>query len=109
SYAKEVAAMLGTTVTAISVNAVDDSELATYGVDKVLAVKNDKLSAFNAKAYADIIKQAAEQEEAKVIVVSSSADSKFLSPLLAVTLNAGYVSNVVALPENISPFTVKRT
>ncbi|WP_438710150.1 electron transfer flavoprotein subunit alpha/FixB family protein [Aquimarina muelleri] len=109
SYAKEVAAMLGTTVTAISVNAGDDSELATYGVDKVLAVKNDKLSAFNAKAYADIIKQAAEQEEAKVIVVSSSADSKFLSPLLAVTLNAGYVSNVVALPENISPFTVKRT
>lgn len=109
SYAKEIANMLGTTVTAISINAGDNSELATYGVDKVLAVKNDKLSAFNVKAYADVIKQAAEQEGAKVVVVSSSADSKFLVPLLAVYLNAGYASNVVALPENVSPFTVKRT
>lgn len=109
SYAKEVANMLGTTVTAVSVNAENDNELAVYGVDKVLAVKNDKLSAFNAKAYADVIKQAAEQEGAKVVVVSSSADSKFLAPLLAVHLNAGYASNVVALPEKASPFTVKRT
>lgn len=109
SYAKEVATMLGTTVTAVSVNAGNNNELAAYGVDKVLAVKNDKLSAFNAKAFADVIKQAAEQEGAKVVIVSSSANSKFLAPLLAVHLNAGYASNVVALPENVSPFTVKRT
>ncbi len=109
SYAKEVASMLGTTVTAISINGGDSSELAAYGVDKVLEVKNDKLATFNAKAYADAIKQAAENEGAKVVVVSSTADSKFLAPLLAVHLNAGYASNVVALPESASPFKVKRT
>ncbi|WP_109435511.1 electron transfer flavoprotein subunit alpha/FixB family protein [Aquimarina sp. AU119] len=109
SYAKEVANMLGTTVTAVSVNGGDSNELGAYGVDKVLEIKNDKLTAFNAKAYADAIKQAAEKEETKVIVVSSTADSKFLAPLLAVNLDAGYASNVVALPESTSPFKVKRT
>ncbi|PKV49556.1 electron transfer flavoprotein alpha subunit apoprotein [Aquimarina sp. MAR_2010_214] len=109
SYAKGVATMLGTTVTAVSINGGDSSELGTYGVDKVLEIKNDKLSTFNAKAYADAIKQAAVQEGAKVVVVSSTADSKFLAPLLAVHLNAGYASNVVELPESVSPFKVKRT
>jgi len=109
SYAKEIANMMSTTVTAVSINVDDSSELGNYGVDKVLAIKNDKLVAFNAKAYANSLKQAAEKEGAKVVIVSSSADSKFLAPLLAVNLEAGYVSNVVALPESASPFLVKRT
>lgn len=109
SYAKGVASMLGTTVTAVSINANDSSELGTYGVDKVLEVKDDKLTTFNAKAYADTLAQAAKKEVAKVVVLSSSADSKFLAPMLAVHLDAGYTSNVVALPESAEPFVVKRT
>ncbi len=109
SYAKEVAQMLQTTVTGITFNTDDVSELATYGVDKVLKVNNDKLKNFNAEAYADAIKQAADKEGTKVVVVSQSANSKYLAPLLAVHLNAGYASNVVSLPESASPFVVKRT
>ncbi|UOB18860.1 electron transfer flavoprotein subunit alpha/FixB family protein [Abyssalbus ytuae] len=109
SYAKEVAAMMGTSVTAIAINAENATELGSYGVDKVLMVKNEKLNTFNAKAYADTLKQAADKEQAKVIIVSSSADSKFMAPILAVKLNAGYASNVVSLPESTSPFKVKRT
>jgi len=109
SYAKEVASMLGTTVTAVSINNENPSDLNTYGVDKVLDIKQDKLSSFSAKAYANAIKQAAEKESASVIIISSSADSKFIAPLVAVHLNAGYASNVVALPESTSPFVVKRT
>ena len=109
SYAKEVATMLSTTVTAVSVNVDDSSDLANYGVDKVLDIKDDKLTTFNAKAYADSLKQAAVKEGATVVILSSSADSKFLASLLAVKLTAGYASNVVALPESTSPFVVKRT
>lgn len=109
SYAKAVADQMGTTVTAIAINANDVSELGTYGVDKVLNVKDSKLDTFNAKTYANVIKQAAEKEGTKVVVVSQSADSKYLSPILAVNLDAGYASNVVAAPTNMSPFTVKRT
>ena len=109
SYAKAVANQMGTTVTAITINANDTSELGKYGVDKVLKVNNPSLDTFNAKTYADVIKQAAEKEGTKVVVVSSSADSKYLAPLLAVGLHAGYASNVVEAPTSASPFTVKRT
>ncbi|MDX1272058.1 electron transfer flavoprotein subunit alpha/FixB family protein [Bizionia paragorgiae] len=109
SYAKAVADQLGTTVTAVAVNADDVSELGKYGVDKVLKVSNADLKTFNAKSYASVLKQAAENESSKVVVVSSSADSKYLAPLLAVNLDAGYASNVVEVPSSTSPFTVKRT
>jgi len=66
------------------------------------------LAAFNAKAYADTIKQAAQKEGAKVIVLSSTTDSIYLAPLVAVGLEAGYTSNVVGLPLSTSPFQVKR-
>jgi electron transfer flavoprotein alpha subunit len=109
SYAKAVAIQLGTTVTAIAINADDTSVLGNYGVDKVLRVKNAQLDKFNANAYAAAIKQAAESEGAKVVVVSSSADSKYLAPLLAVGLNAGYATNVIEAPSSTSPFIVKRS
>ncbi len=109
SYAKAVANQMGTTVTAIAINADDVSELGTYGVDKVLKVNDSKLDTFNAKTYANVIKQAAEKEGTKVVVVSQSADSKYLAPILAVNLDAGYASNVVEAPTSASPFTVKRT
>jgi len=109
SYAKAIANQLGISVTAVTINANDTSELGNYGVDKVLQVSNLELENFNANAYANIIKQAAEKEEAKVVIVSSSINSKYLAPLLAVALNAGYASNVVDAPFSTSPFKVKRT
>jgi electron transfer flavoprotein alpha subunit len=109
SYAKAVANQLGTTVTAVAINANDTTELSNYGVDKVLNVNNSQLDTFNAKAYADVVKQAAEKENAKIVIVSSSADSKYLAPLLAVGLQAGFASNVVEAPSSMSPFTIKRT
>jgi electron transfer flavoprotein alpha subunit len=108
SYAKKVAETLGTTVTAVTVNISDVSELSKYGVDKVLKVTNDKLAGFTAKAYADVIKQAAEKEGTKVVLLSSTTDSIYLSSLVAVALNAGFASNVVGLPLSTSPFQVKR-
>jgi len=107
SYGKAVANQLGSSVTAVTFNASDASELGKYGVDKVLNVTN--ANEFNAKVYADAIKQAAQSEDSKVVVLSSSADSKYLAPLLAVGLEAGYASNVVEAPSSVSPFTVKRT
>ncbi len=109
SYAKGVADMMGTSVTAIAVNGGDTAPLGTYGVDKVLNLKDSKLEAFNAAAYAKGIAAAAKAEGATVVVLSQSANAKYLAPLLAVELEAGYASNVVALPESAAPFKVKRT
>ncbi|WP_339916794.1 electron transfer flavoprotein subunit alpha/FixB family protein [Yeosuana marina] len=109
SYGKAVADQLGTTLTAIVINADDTSELGNYGVDKVLKVTQSDLKTFNAKAYASAIQQAAEKEGTKVVVLSSSVNSKYLAPLLAINLNAGYASNVLEAPSSTSPFVVKRT
>ena len=109
SYAKAIADEMGTSVTAVAINANDADTLGNYGASKVLNVKNDALNSFNAKQYAAVIEQAAKQEGAKVAVLSSSADSKYLAPLLAVGLEAGYVSNVVEKPSSLAPFIVKRT
>ncbi|MCL6275011.1 electron transfer flavoprotein subunit alpha/FixB family protein [Muricauda sp. 2012CJ35-5] len=109
SYAYQVAQDMGESVTAVTINANDDSNLGAYGVSKVLKVSNGDLDTFNAKAYANVLAQAAEAEGAKVIILSSSADTKFLAPILTAKLNAGYVPNVVAAPDSTSPFVVKRT
>lgn len=108
SYAKKVADQIGTTVTALTVNADDVASLATYGVSKVLKINEDKLKSFSAKAYANAIKQAAQKESSKIVLVASTTDSLYIAPLLAIGLEAGYASNVVALPESTSPFIVKR-
>ncbi len=108
SYAKAVADKMGTSVTAITFNAEGTSDLGNYGVEKVLKVSNDKLGKFNAEAYSDAIKQAAEKEGSSVVILSQSANAKYLAPLLAVQMEAGYASNVVSVPESTEPFTVKR-
>lgn len=108
SYAKKVAESLGTTVTAVTINTEDVAELGKYGVDKILKVSQPQLDKFNAKAYADVIKQAAEKEGSKVVVLTSTTNSLYAAPIVAVNLDAGYASNVVALPVSTSPFQVKR-
>ena len=109
SYAKKVADSMGTTVTALTVNATDVSELSKYGVDKVIKVNDSKLSGFSAKAYSNIIEQVAKKEGSKLVLLSSSTDSLYLAPLVAVSLQAGFASNVIGLPVSTSPFQVKRT
>lgn len=109
SYAKGIADMTGTSVTAISINGGDASVLATYGASKVLEVSNKKLDQFNAEAVAHIIEQAAAKEGSKVVVLTASANSKYMAPLVAMNLNAGYVPNVIKLPESTSPFRVNHT
>jgi len=109
SYAFEVARQMGTSVTAVSVNNDNPAELAGYGVSRVMDVKEEKLKPFNARAFTALLAQIAEKEGAKVIILSSGADARFLAGLLAGKLKAGYVPNIVAAPLSTSPMVVKRT
>ena len=64
SYGKKVAEQLGTTVAVVTINALDVSELYTYGAEKVLTVSNEQLKTFNAKGYTSVLQQAATAENA---------------------------------------------
>ena len=107
SYGKAVADQIGAEVIAVTFNATDADALGNYGVSKVMNIAAE--GNFDAKIYASGIQQAAAEAGAKVVVVSSSADSRYLTPLLAIGLEAGYATNVVAAPSSLSPFTVKRS
>ena len=107
SYGRAMANALNSSLSALVFNADDVSTLSNYGVDKVLSLKITE--DYNAETYADILKQAVEKEQSKVVVLSSSADCKYLAPLLSFGLDAGYVPNVVDLPESTAPFQVKRS
>ncbi|WP_339729387.1 electron transfer flavoprotein subunit alpha/FixB family protein [Maribacter stanieri] len=109
SYASAVAKMMDTTVTAIAFNSTDNESLGEYGVSKVMNVADDSLTTFNAGAYAASIAEAVKSTDAKVVILSSSTDTKYLAPLLSAKLSAGYAPNVVQAPDSASPFTVKRT
>ncbi len=108
SYGKKVAEIAQTNLVVLTINADDPSALKNYGAEKILNVNNEKLNLFNAKAYADVIKQAAEKEDAGIIIIDSSTNGLYLSPLVAGSLNAGYASNVLDVPESVTPFIIKR-
>ena len=109
SYSSELAKLLNTTAIALTVNVSDCSELGNYGISKVLKISDDSLNEFNASTYADIITQAVNKTGANTIVVSGSLDSKYLAPILSANIEAAYINNVISLPSNLDPFTVKRT
>jgi len=108
SYASSIAKQMGTDVTAVTINAENPETLGQYGVNKVLNVKDSNLNTFNEESYVSVIAKAADESGANILVVSQSANAKYLAPGLSIELEAGYASNVVALPQTEDGFTVKR-
>ena len=113
SYAKAIAAQLGTNLTAISIGDVAEADLKAlgmYGAEKVLSVSNEKLKTFVNQAYAAIVAEAAKKENANVVVLSNSFSGKGLAPRIAVKLEAGLVEGAVALPDiQNGKFIVKKS
>ena len=109
SYGKALADQTGQKLVAVTFNQEDGSALSSYGVDHVVNVTGGFSETFSAKKFAAAIAQVASEKEANLVVISSSANSKYLAPLLAVKLTAAYTSNVVALPSSTEPLTLKRS
>lgn len=109
SYGRAIADQLGIELIAVSFNNEDATPLGSYGVDQVIQINDPSLESFTANQYASNLAIIAQTKEIKLIVLSSSANAKYIAPLLAVSLSAGYASNVVGLPESLQPLTVKRS
>lgn len=109
SYASGIAKMINTTVTAISIGKVDDSELqklGNYGAAKVICVDNETLNVLDSRVYSNIISEIALKENTQVIVISNNNTGKAITPRLSVKLKAGVGSGVNKLPLSTDPFTV---
>lgn len=113
SYASEVARMLNTPITALSIGRVDDAELkklGKYGAGKIISAENELLSFLDNQAYAAVIADVAKKENSSIVILSNNNTGKALAPRLSVRLKAGVGSGVSRLPLSTDPFTVyKRT
>lgn len=106
SYAKAIAAKTEDSVTAISINPTDSSDLLyKYGADKVVNVKDAGLKNFSAKAYAEAVNQIA---DGNIIVFPHTTDASSVAPMLAIQKNYSLITNAIDVPESTSPFQVKR-
>ncbi len=109
SYGYEIASEMNVPLIAVTFNQDDVESLGTYGIEKVIKFKGPSISNFTALQYAENIASIAKENEAKIIILSSSANAKYLAPKLSINLSAGYASNVISLPEKLQPLTVKRS
>ena len=109
SYGRTIADQLGVELIAVSFNHKDSQTLGHYGVERVIQISDPSLENFTAKAYAANLAAVAEENDVKLLILSSSANAKYLAPLLAVSISAGYASNVVGLPESLDPLSVRRS
>ena len=109
SYAKQISNDTKQDLIAISINAKDPSILSNYGAEKIISINDPSLDQFTAQNYANIISQYSKEENVKILVMSSSADSKYIAPLIAVQLDAGLASNVISKPLTYKPLKVKRS
>ena len=109
SYGYEIASEMNVPLIAVTFNQDEVESLGTYGIEKVIKFKGPSISNFTALQYAENIASIAKENEAKIIILSSSANAKYLAPKLSINLSAGYASNVISLPEKLQPLTVKRS
>ncbi|MGI4883347.1 MAG: electron transfer flavoprotein subunit alpha/FixB family protein [Janthinobacterium lividum] len=112
TYGARVAAMLGTTATAVAVGeatAANLAQLGAQGITKVLYDAEPRLKDFVNNAYTKLIATAAEQEGAQVLVLANSNIGASVGSRLSVRLKASLATNAVELP-NIDggQFVVKR-
>ena len=106
SYAKAIATKTGDSVTAISINPTDSSDLLyKYGADKVINVKDAGLKNFSSKAYAEAVNQLF---DGNIIVFPHTTDASSVAPMLSIIKNYSLITNVIEAPESTSPFQVKR-
>lgn len=96
SYAKA----LSDKVVALAINAGDATDLQTYGAEKILTVTSDKLTHFSVKNYVALLLQVAQKEQVTTILLPSSANTRYLAPVLAVKWGGAYLSNISSLPKD---------
>lgn len=109
SYGKALADKMNVKVSGVVFNCSETDSLKNYGADKIITINDSDYKEFSSKKYSHALSQVIKSENSSDVILSSSANSKFLGAHLSGIIDASYASNVVELPESLNPFVVKRT
>lgn len=109
TYGRKTADALGIPCVALVLGDAEGAgELGAYGATRVLQVKDAAFSGFDSQVFANVIAQAAESVDAKVVILAHSANGKALLGRLAVRLDAGSVAGATAVPTTDGGFRVRK-
>ena len=98
SYATEFSSQTGGQVKAICFNSKNPEKLSEFGVKKIINSTDEKLKNFDAGIYSDCISEIFNNENCNTLILSSSSNSKYIGGMIAVKVDAGYVTNVISKP-----------
>lgn len=71
--------------------------LGRYGADKVYTAEGEKYTSYNQEIHAELLREAAVETGAKVILISATTTGKELAPRLAAKFKAGVASDCTEL------------
>ena len=108
SYGVTLSKKLGVKCIGIAFNAEDCEKLAEYGITEV-TVFNSGHKFFDCLSYANVICNFLIKNHCKILVISSSADSKYIGPFIANKWNGHYAPNIVEIPSTDKNFVVKQS
>ena len=108
SYGVALSKKLGVKCIGIAFNTDDCEKLSEYGITE-FTVFNSGHKFLDCLSYANIICNFLLKNHCKILVTSSSADSKYIGPLIANKWNGHYAPNVVEIPSTDKNFVVKQS
>ena len=107
SYGRKLADETKSNLYGIAFNSEDPLKIQKYGVEKLINIKTDHV--FDAKIYADLLCKTFKDLEGTLFITGSSADSRFIFPIVSISLDASYATNVIEFPSSITPMILKRS
>ncbi len=107
SYGRKLADETKSNLYGIAFNSDEPLKIQKYGVEKLINIKTDHV--FDAKSYADLLCKTFKDLEGTLFITGSSADSRFIFPIVSISLDASYATNVIEFPSSISPLILKRS
>ncbi|MFJ7728479.1 electron transfer flavoprotein subunit alpha/FixB family protein [Neobacillus sp. NPDC097160] len=76
------------------------NDLIHYGADRVVVVNHVDLKSYTTEAYQQAILKVIDLENPQGIILGHTAQGKDISPRLAIKLNTGLISDIIAIEKN---------
>jgi electron transfer flavoprotein alpha subunit len=109
SYATALKNIKGGSITVLagpggSPEAMDS--LSQHGAEKILVIPEKNFPVADISKQGEIIRQAAEQMEAELVLFTGSSSGNYLASVVSAKLKAGMVPGIYTLPKSLEPFVI---
>jgi electron transfer flavoprotein alpha subunit len=109
SFGRDLANLNGNSCIAVAVGPCDDTTLSNHGAQKIIELSSDAIGNFSPNTYVAAIAEVCKQENAEIVVISSTYTGKSILGGLAVRLDASLTTGVIELPDTSGGLSVKKS